>query len=550
MNDIPIEVGLFFGRFHPLLVHLPIGFLVLLISLEALACLPWLRGLRSARGAILALTLPATALSAGCGWLLARGGEYDAKLLDWHMWAGFGMAAGCLVLVVLHGVNWRKSYGVGMVVLFSGLLVTSHFGGSLTHGNDYLTRYLPALEHQINGEAAPAAPAAASNPVASPAAFVSLVQPLLTAKCVACHGPEKAKGGLRLDTLEAMLKGGKKGPSLVAGQAAASRLIQRLKLPLADDDHMPPDGKRQASAEEIAMLERWIDAGAAIDKTAAELNLAPNLAEPSHAPAADNAAAAAVAAVAAPKPLAEVLALLEPLAAELGIALLPLAQGEPWLQANASIARTKFGDAELAKLAPLAANLRWLDLTGTGVTDHGLAQVAAMPHLTRLHLARTTITDEGLAQLAPLVELEYLNLYGTPLSDAALAHLKPLRKLHQLYLWQTGISPEAARAFAEESTDKEQIEHWQAEITALTAKIKSQGIAVDVGTPLAAASPGGKPINDKCPVSGKDVDATKTSVVQGKLVAFCCDKCKAEFDKDPQPFLAKLTLDAPATPKK
>ncbi len=478
MNDIPIDLGLFFGRFHPLLVHLPIGFLVLLISLEALACLPWFRGLRSARSAILALTLPATALSAGCGWLLARGGEYDAKLLDWHMWAGFGMAGGCLLVLILHGLNWRKTYGVVVLLLFSGLLVTSHYGGSLTHGSDYLTRYLPALQRQINGEAAPAATAAGSSAASNPSAFASLVQPLMTAKCVACHGPQKSKGGLRLDTLEAMLKAGKKGPSLVAGKSADSHLIQRLKLPSQDDDHMPPDGKPQASADEIALLEWWIDAGAPDDKTPDELKLPANLAHlvnapaPTTAPTPDKPGAdaaktppAAVAAVAGPKPLAEVLALTEPLAAELGIALLPLAQGQPWLQANASIARAKFGDAELAKLAPLAANLRWLDLTGTAVTDQGLAQIAAMPHLTRLHLARTAITDQGLVHLAPLVELEYLNLYGTPLTDAALPLLKPLCKLHQLFLWQTGISPAAAKAFAEESADKEQIEHWQAEIT-------------------------------------------------------------------------------------
>lgn len=179
--------------------------------------------------------------------------------------------------------------------------------------------------------------------------------------------------------------------------------------------------------------------------------------------------------------------LLAPLAAELGISLLPLAQGEPWLQANASVAGLKFGDAGLAKLAALAANLRWLDLTGTGVTDKGLAQLAAMPHLTRLSLARTTVTNEGLAQLALLGELEYLNLYGTPVSDAGLEYLKPLHKLRQLYLWQTGVSPAAAKTFAEHALDQPQIERWQAEIVAITARIKSQGIAVDIGSPPTAA---------------------------------------------------------------
>jgi YHS domain-containing protein len=52
-------------------------------------------------------------------------------------------------------------------------------------------------------------------------------------------------------------------------------------------------------------------------------------------------------------------------------------------------------------------------------------------------------------------------------------------------------------------------------------------------------------------VSGKDVDPAKTSVRDGKVLAFCCDDCKAKFDKDPTPFLAKLGLGSPdsAPPK-
>jgi YHS domain-containing protein len=375
---------------------------------------------------------------------------------------------------------------------------------------------------------------------------------------VACHGPDKAKGGLRLDSLQAVLKGGKSGAILVPGNAAASELIKRLRLAPDHDDHMPPAGKPQPTADEVALLQWWIDAGAAGDKTATELKLPANLqsfiAPQAAAPASPEPPPAAVvpetatAATVATKPLAEVLPLAQRLASELGIALLPLAQGEPWLQANASLARANFGDAELAKLAPLAANLRWLDLTGTAITDKGMAQVAGMPHLTRLHLARTAVTDAGLQQLAPLEDLAYLNLHGTPLTDAALERLKPLRKLRQLFLWQTGISSSAAQSFAEHSLDKDQIARWQAEIAELNAQIKCQGIAVDLGTPLAAAEPpASKPINDKCPVSDKAVDPTKTSVYEGKLVGFCCADCKATFDKDPKPYLAKLGLVA-ATP--
>lgn len=569
MNEFPLDLSLFFGRFHPLLVHLPIGFLLLLACLEILSRWQCFHNLSAARGTVLALSVPAAALSALCGWLLSRGGDYDARLLEWHMWAGFGVAGACLLALILHWLKWRIAYDAVLAATLLGLLVASHFGGSLTHGSDYLTRYLPALERLLSGgQSAAVPPAAPAAGAAEHPAFAALVQPAMTAKCVACHGPDKAKGGLRLDSLEAVLKGGKSGPVLVPGNAAASELIKRLQLPPDHDDHMPPAGKPQPTADEIALLQWWIDAGAAGDKTATELKLPAKLqsliAPQAAAPTTPQAAAPTTPQAAAPttpepapaaeepepaaKPLAEVLPLAQRLASELGIALLPLAQGEPWLQANASLARTNFGDAELAKLAPLAANLRWLDLTGTAITDKGMAQVAGMPHLTRLHLARTAVTAAGLQQLASLGDLAYLNLHGTPLTDAALEHLKPLRKLRQLFLWQTGISSSAAQSFAEQSLDKDQIARWQAEIADLTAKIKSQGIAVDLGTPLAAAeTPAAKPINELCPVSDKAVDPTKTSVYEGKLVAFCCADCKAAFDKDPKPFLAKLGLVA-ATP--
>src|ERR1035437_5553457 len=67
------------------------------------------------------------------------------------------------------------------------------------------------------------------------------------------------------------LKGGKNGPALIAGKAFNSPIIQRLLLPLNDDDHMPPDSKPQPPLAEIAALQWWIDPGAPADKTVGDL---------------------------------------------------------------------------------------------------------------------------------------------------------------------------------------------------------------------------------------------------------------------------------------
>ena len=95
--------------------------------------------------------------------------------------------------------------------------------------------------------------------------FAKEIQPLLEKNCIKCHGPEKQKGGLRVDSLAALLKGGNDGPVLVKGNAHESSLIQRLLLPVEDEDHMPPEGKPQPTLAEIVALQWWIDRGAPAD---------------------------------------------------------------------------------------------------------------------------------------------------------------------------------------------------------------------------------------------------------------------------------------------
>ena len=91
--------------------------------------------------------------------------------------------------------------------------------------------------------------------------FAKDVGPLLTKRCTECHGEKKAKGGLRLDSLEATLKGGKEGPVVVPGQGLKSELYEVVTKPEGDADIMPPKGKPLTS-EQAALIRAWIDAGA------------------------------------------------------------------------------------------------------------------------------------------------------------------------------------------------------------------------------------------------------------------------------------------------
>jgi mono/diheme cytochrome c family protein len=98
---------------------------------------------------------------------------------------------------------------------------------------------------------------------ADPAAlefFEKKVRPILVENCVGCHGPEKHKGGLRLDSWTAVLKGGDSGPAVIAGEPDKSRLLDAVGYKNVDLQ-MPPKGKLPDAA--IADLAEWVRRGAA-----------------------------------------------------------------------------------------------------------------------------------------------------------------------------------------------------------------------------------------------------------------------------------------------
>jgi YHS domain-containing protein len=561
----PPQIALFLGRLHVLLVHLPIGLIVLVACLELLARFTRFKHANGSSGVILLLAVPLSAFTALCGWLLSLGGGYETRLLQWHLWSGIATAAACAVTALLYRLNLQKTYRFCLASTVLMVIVAGHFGGSLTHGSDYLVRYAPAplrgllawtVPHPAKGSQEKKKESSQPADPKNLPAFAAVVQPVLTADCVSCHGPEKAKAALRLDSFAALMKGSENGTVVVPGKSADSVLVKRLLLTLEDEDHMPPQGKPQPSADDLALLQWWIDAGASVDKKVSELK-PPAKIERIVASRFGTATPVVAVKTLPPKPLSEILPVASKLSEELNLAITPLSQAEPWLQCNAAVAGTNFGDAALAKLAVIGPNLRWLDLAGTRISDAGLAPIAAMSNLKRLHLERTGVTDAGLAVLSGLAGLEYLNLYGTEVTDAGLDSLEKLPALKQIYLWQTKVTPSGAKTFADARTDKDQVQRWQEEIEKLKAQIKDQQTFIDLGSPLTAGTPtnstptgmtnaAAMPINTVCPVSGKIVDASKTVVYEGRVVAFCCDDCKAEFEKDPKPFLAKLS----STPKR
>ncbi len=89
--------------------------------------------------------------------------------------------------------------------------------------------------------------------------FTDKVKPLLDSRCISCHGPDKVKGALRLDSRAATLKGGDNGPAVVPGKPNDSLLLHAV-MHAKKDLEMPP--KEKLTTNDIAVLRRWIEDGA------------------------------------------------------------------------------------------------------------------------------------------------------------------------------------------------------------------------------------------------------------------------------------------------
>jgi uncharacterized membrane protein len=480
------DFGAQLGRLHPVLVHLPIGFLLLLVALEILGRLAvWRRPdappviNRATRTAVLSLATLAAFATMTLGWLLARSGDYHGVLVTRHAYAGYAVTGVTFVLLLAHLREWRRTYPVLLAVVFLAVLATGYLGGLLTHGRDHLARFVPDALHQfLAGEVAPEPPPRARS-AADARLYADAVQPILVQRCGSCHGPTKTNGDLRLDTWEALQLGGKHGPVLHAGDAVKSPLVQRILLPLGAKEHMPPAGKPQLTDDEVNLLEWWVANGASNQS---------RVATATPPPAVEDMLATLFPELKPPPPdRTATMARADEIATRLRIVIRPLSPTEPWLDVSARLRATAFGDAELAELAPLATAIAWLDLGETAVTDVGLTTLGTMTRLRRLHLDRTTISDVGLASLAALSRLEYLNLYGTDISDAGIAELRPLTQLRALYVWQTRATPGSVQVLGKHVVDERMILRWEGEIADRQRRIAAERFTSNFGEALPAA---------------------------------------------------------------
>ncbi|MBO6574453.1 MAG: hypothetical protein JJ896_03480 [Rhodothermales bacterium] len=401
--DSPSDAARFFGRFHPALVHLPIGVLVVAVLAEFVGPeQAWAQRLY-----LLGAWIGVVALAAGLS--MAQAGGYEAETLRWHKFGAVGLTVFAVAMPLLPRL--------ASLVVLPLLVVVGHEGGSLTHGPDFLSEHAPAALRPVLGSPAPGLRLGDPD---TTTVFSGVVQPILEASCTSCHGAGRMRGNLDLRSRDGIEAGGGDGAVVLAGRPEASPLIQRTLLPPGEEKVMPPRDGPVLSPSHARLLAWWVADGASFERTLAEAGLPPDVQQILEA-AGLGAVRTGVWALDVEPAMEEMIYALT----SRGARVQPVAEGEPFLQVRCDTAEACLGDGGRALLG-LADQVVWLDMARSDVTD--VSALAGMRHLEKIWLQKTGVVD--VSALAGLEYLEYLNLSETAVEDASAVEHVP-----GLYLW-------------------------------------------------------------------------------------------------------------------
>ena len=460
------DLAKFLGRFHPVVLHLPIGMLLLVMVLEAGRLFSKDKSSSTLVPLFFASASAVVAVLLGFVLYYSMPGDYGTELAERHLNGGIVFA--CVIIgafIVKVWVDASEGRGVwfyrGMLLASSVIMgLASHDGASLTHGEDYLTKYAPNPVRKAMGlpikevKAVEADDLVAVKPPEEQVVYSDIIVPILEQKCYACHNAEKQKGKYRMDDYELLVKGGKEGDGIVHGESSDSNIVVRMELPEDDDEHMPPEGKKDLESHEVVLVKWWIDAGASKDAKVAdveateEVKAAISKLVPPEVLARQQAAAAEAARAEAAK-RETVKGEVERLRAEFPASLNFESQSSSGVTFTAVSMRKAFGDERLAMLGPVLPAMVAMDLSATTISDQGVKLLASATDLRVLRLSETVVTDASVEVLAKLPKLESLNLYGTQVTNAGILKLADLPNLKKLYVWRSGVDEAGIKAFKE-----------------------------------------------------------------------------------------------------
>jgi uncharacterized membrane protein len=415
------------GRMHPLLLHFPIVLLLLSLFSYWLPKEPKMDNAWELIRLFAAITAIITSIM-GLFLSIEEAGKGD--LLTYHRWGGIGTAVIAYILYAFHEqisskINLGKAVSVGTALL---LLLTGHWGSGLTHGENFLLAPIETAEKPtIN--------------LSEARIYPDVINIIIKDKCGGCHQGGSQKGELLLKDSLSMVKGGKTGAALVAGDIEKSLLLTRIHLPVTEKKHMPVSDKPQLTEEEINLLEAWIKAGAPFEQKLTDRAATDSLrilAEAYIAPFIQKANEEHFDFTAAGNGTIEKLNNNYRVIKELG-------KNSPAL-AVSFYGKAMYSGEKLKELEPLSKQIIHLNLAKMPVTDEQVNWISKLPNLRRLNLNYADISDSSMQFLASMKNLELVSVAGTAISVKGLNRLLTSRSLKEIYVWDSKIKSEEAGA--------------------------------------------------------------------------------------------------------
>jgi uncharacterized membrane protein len=263
----------FLGRFHVLVLHLPIGMIVALFALELLSRKERYRHLEAASPYLWVATAVSAIATVVLGFMHFAEGSFTGPSGDLHRFYGTVVAAVATVVAVLRvgkfGSTYKPLFLPASIVLLVLVSITGHYGGNLTHGSTYLVEYAPQPLRSLAG----LPPRRTITSVSTADPFADVVGPMLVQRCASCHNEDKREADLVLTTYAGVMRGGESGRVVVAGNAELSELLRRITLPQDHNEFMPADGKTPLTERQVEIIRWWIQAGAPNGGTIGDLQV-------------------------------------------------------------------------------------------------------------------------------------------------------------------------------------------------------------------------------------------------------------------------------------
>ena len=411
------------GRLHPMILHVPIGILILLFVFMMFRNTFQRKQFRKIILLCLMLASLSAAFTALFGFFLSIGGDYGTESLLQHKISGVVLSLFTFFLLI-----WYKNVKKGEIVFYSSvvfamlaLLFAGHTGSVLTHGENFVLAPVTSNKEELTVE--------------NSSLYQVAVMPVLEKKCFSCHNESKAKGKLIMTSVAKFTSGGEHGKPWVEGNPDSSRMIQNIYLPLEHDDHMPPDGKTQLTAFEISLLEAWIKSGADFEKKIDEFVEGDTL----------KVLATSALKMVHKEEVAKQYtfnAVSEEVVRKMNTpfrTVFPLYQNSPALQADFFV-KESFQLSSLKELREVKDQLVVLILSKMPITDADLSIIGQFKNLEKLNLNFTAIKGSGLSNLKSLTNLKHVSLSGTEVTKDALKAILSLPELNEVFIWNTAIT--------------------------------------------------------------------------------------------------------------